>query len=68
MKVGPKNQRKKEREKRKGKHMSSFWTLKPAAINLLCPHFGLQTSTAERDSSLPRISVHLNKFLKNSLL
>jgi hypothetical protein len=43
MKVGPE----KEREKKEGKHMSSFWT-----TNLLCPHFGLQTSAAERGSSL----------------
>jgi hypothetical protein len=33
MKVGPKNQRKKEKKKRKWKHVSSFWTLKLVIAN-----------------------------------
>jgi hypothetical protein len=34
MKVGPKNERKKEREKREGKHLSSFWTMKLQTFKL----------------------------------
>ncbi len=49
MKVGPKNQNKKEKKRRKWKHVSSFWTL-----NLL-----LQTM---KDSSLFHMYVHLNNF------
>jgi len=56
VKVGLENQRKKEKTKRKWKHMFSFWT-----TNLLCPHFGLQTFVAKKNSPLFHMSVHLNK-------
>ncbi len=48
MKIGPENQRKREREKKEKGN--------------ICLHFGLQTSATKRDSSLSHMSVHLNKF------